>query len=590
MLQSGPGGRLTLLRALIVAALVSACTPTLRKVETEHLAQLTNGSDASPNRQVGISGTDLGIGFVGAAGQFVLLFGDSWTPDSYFRDFDTVATLIPLPPQPGGPQILEWIRGPDGAQPLRVPGLDLGGMNVPTGGIAANGVNYIFMSTGYDGKTGRHCCSLLVHTLGAALDIGSLALDHHVRSDRFINISAVRWNGLIYLFGSGAYRKSAVYLARTSEAQLGKRDAWEYFAGTDSTGAPVFAAGETNAAELFSSECVGELSVRWHTELGFLMMYNCGPPSALPGDIPAGVHLRRADAPWGRWEPAINIFDPWQDRGYGHFIHIRLGSDFKGGERPYDDGLAEPGVHGGPDDSACAGYGWRERCGAGPYGPYFVPVPRWYTATEDGGFEIYYLLSSWVPYQVHLMRTVLARSDDRRPQMRQRQISLYPKTRLENGDFGSGDLNGWTSEGDPFVVVLNRDSLPRVTSFTPEKGSAARGRLSQSFRVDPLMKALTFDVYGGDGAVKLTHPRRGTLRMTRGRSGNPPALEPESVACWNLEEYAGEDLTIEIVDDVSGPWGFVGAGGFRFLDAPCESVDPQSFFRVSPLASSRPAH
>jgi hypothetical protein len=195
------------------------------------------------------------------------------------------------------------------------------------------------------------------------------------------------------------------------------------------------------------------------------------------------------------------------------------------------------------------------------------------------------------------MRTVLARSDDRRPQPTQRQVSLYPKTKIENGDFRAGNLDGWTSEGDPFAVVLNRDGMPRVTSYTPEKGDAARGRLSQSFRVDPLTKALAFHVYGGDGLVKLTHRQRGTLRMTRGRSGNPPAIEPENVACWNLEEYADEALTIEIVDDVSGPWGFVGAGGFRFLDTPCESVDPRSFLptgldrisRAPPPASSRPA-
>lgn len=565
------------IHAVLAAALLTACTPSLRKVETEHLVQLTRGADPLPNQQVGISGTDLGIGFTGAANQIVLLFGDSWTSSPAKRDFDTVATLTPLPPRPGGPQIVEWVRGADGAQPIALPGVRLDGMNVPTGGIAANGVNYIFMSTGYDWTTRRHCCSLLAHTPGPGLDIDRLTIDHHVPSEKFINISAVRWQDRIYLFGSGAYRKSAVFLARTREEEIGDRNAWEYFAGMNSANLPVFLAGEQNAVELFPSSCVGELSVRWHAELGFLMLYNCHDVVTSPGTVPRGIHMRRADLPWGPWEAAINIFDPWADRGYGHFMHIRMGADFERGERPYDDGLAEPGVHGNLNSRQCPGPAWRERCWGGEYGPYFVPVPHWDTRTADGGFEIYYLLSSWVPYQVHLMRTVLARADDPRPQPSPPRGLGLPRATLVNGNFDTGDLTGWTSEGDPFTVVRNRDGMPRVTSRTPDKSDAARGRLYQSFQVDALTKALTFQIHGGDAVVKLTHPQRGTVRMTRGRSSGPPATEPETIACWNLEQYAGETMTIEIVDDLTGPWGFVGAGGFRFLDQPCDAYATQWF-------------
>ena len=284
---------------------------------------------------------------------------------------------------------------------------------------------------------------MLAHTPGLALDFDQLIFDEKVVTRKFINISAFIQGDFVWLFGSGPYRKSDVFLARVSPNQIANRSAWQYYRGPDS--ATPWGPGEETAQPVVISGCVGELSVRPHPELGYLMLYNCGNEGAAA----RGIHLRRADNPWGPWDPPINIFDPGADRGYGYFMHQKTS------EAGYDDGLAEPGLHTNPGDwsNQCPGHGWREECWGGEYGPYLVP--QWFTRTEDGGYSIVYTMSSWVPYQVHLMRTVLAGHDDFRPQPPpQRGVGL-PPARLVNPNFTRG-FEGWHSLGDPFGLDPSR--------------------------------------------------------------------------------------------------------------------------------------
>jgi hypothetical protein len=109
-------------------------------------------------------------------------------------------------------------------------------------------------------------------------------------SDKFLNVSVVAEGDTLWIFGSGHYRQSAVYLAKVASAHLVERDAWTYFRGYQQ-GAPVFGPSESSAVPLVSASCVGELSVRRHEGLGYLMAYNC--------DTPRGIHLRFARQPAG---------------------------------------------------------------------------------------------------------------------------------------------------------------------------------------------------------------------------------------------------------------------------------------------------
>ena len=532
--------------------------PRLRKVHSEHLGQLT-GTVFNPTRDIGITGTDLGVSFVEPAPsrRLIFLFGDSWTTDRQRWDQDSAAWAFSfiVPDRNRMPRV-QWLSGDQFTQ-IRIPGIDLGGMNVPVEGLGLNGRIHIFANTGWNEEAGRHCCSVLAHTEGLAPDFDPLVLDHKVPTEKFVNISAFLEGETVWLFGSGLYRKSSVYLARVSPSQIADRQAWQYYRGMNGA-VPDFGPGEDTAHAVVPSDCVGELSVRRHPALGYLMLYNCGQE----GPAPAGIHLRVADRPWGPWDPPSTIFDPEADKGYGYFLHRQL-SDVG-----YDDGLAEPGLHtnvGHPPDPKCHGHGWREECWSGVYGPYLIP--QWFTTTGEGGHSILYTLSSWNPYQVHLVRTILAEREDPKPQPPPQRGLDLPPARLQNPGFTDG-INGWQSLGDPFGAFQGSDHRWRMTTFTPQKGDNAMGAIFQDFTVDASTKALRFLVHGGEATVRL-HRGVEVVRESRGRSGHEPRNSPDTVVCWQLDDYAGETLRVAIFDGKTGPWGFIGVTGFEFLKKPC---------------------
>ena len=339
----------------------------LHWIATEHIGRLT-ASPTNPIAPLGLAGTDLGQSFE-AHGRLVFLFGDSWTTDRRDWDADSVAwtRLAPLP-NSGVPE-LEWAKRAGGRfLPLAPMGVELGGMNVPIEGFAAGDRTYVFFDRGWSTKKGRHARSLLAHTSG--LEFSKLELDHDVESENFINVSVVQNGADLWIFGSGAYRKSAVYLARVAVRDVANRSAWRY--------APGFGAGEACAQPLVPTDCVGELSVRRDPHSGtWFMAYNI--------DERHGIALRTAPSPTGPWSAPILIFDPDRDRGYGVFMH-GMNRDLG-----FDDGLSERGRE---EDWGCE------------YGPYLVP--SWFERPAPGVVALVYAMSTWNPYQVHLLRTWIA--------------------------------------------------------------------------------------------------------------------------------------------------------------------------------------
>lgn len=542
----------------------AGCHPRLRKVHTEHLGQLT-GTQRNDARHLGMTGTDLGVSFMEPAypgrHRLMFLFGDSWVTNPSLHDRDGYGWVQPsiLPGRDKLPH-LYWIGGNEFTA-IDIPQVNLGGMNVPVEGVAIGDRAFVFASTGYDDGTKTHCCSALAHTEGPSPDYGSLVLDHVIPTNKFVNISAFVEGDTVWIFGSGPYRKSDVYLARVAPAKIADRGNWEFYRGGTE-----FGPGEDTAKPVVVSGFVGELSVRPHPQLGYLMLYNSDTDLGQP----RGIHLRRADRPWGPWDNPINIFDCGSpgnpDRCYGYVLHQKLS------ELGYDDGLAEPGRHrelGGD----CTGRGWREECWGGEYGPYLVP--EWFTRTPDGGYSIVYTLSSWVPYQVHLMRTVLAERTDTKPVAPACTFDL-PAATLSSPAFeknGACTFEGWQGLGDAFGVFRGTDNRCRMTTFTTAKGDNAMGALYQDFKVDCGTQALRFLVHGGEATVRL-HRGEEIVRETRGRSGHAPRNSPDTVVCWQLGEYAGDTLRVAIFDGKSGPWGFIGATGFEFLRTPCPDLVP----------------
>jgi len=473
---------------------------------TEHLGMLT-GSALNPTVPIGMSGTDLGVAFA-RDGQVGFLFGDAWIDNR-----DSMA-LAPIALADGAMPDITWVTGEGGLfEPLDAPGLDLDAFDVPVEAVPDGDTTWYFFSSGYDFDIDRHSHSALAH--GSGLAIADLAVDHVVPSDRFINLSIVVDGDTAWIFGDGIYRASAIYLARVPLADIAVRDAWRYW--------PDFTAGEETAQPLIDVDCAGELSVRRQPQTGlWLMAYNCGVPER-------GIHLRTAQAPDGPWSDPQLIYTP--DMGYQHFMHAREA------EVGHDDGLSWPG---------------REDEWGGEYGPYLIP--DWFASPAPGVYSIVYTLSSWNPYQVHLMRTVMA-APGIAAEPPARGEGLPPAT-IVNGDFAGGSLAGWHASGDPFATFQGEDEVWRVTT-SGAGGDATRGELWQDVTVDAGTSELRFYLHGGDARVEL---RLGdeVVRSSHGRRDNDQELEVR----WRLEEFRGETVRLAIVDDLSGAWGFVGARSF----------------------------
>ncbi|HEY8073675.1 MAG TPA: DUF4185 domain-containing protein, partial [Labilithrix sp.] len=289
----------------------------LQPLFTEHLGRLT-ATAKNPGEPLGLRGTDLGSSFV-SGGTVNFLFGDTMSVDPAKKDLDSTAHAALALPSDGSMPSLAWLTGSDGQfTPLAVPGIALGTMNVPVEGVAAD-VTYVFFATEFDfgANTWKH--SALAH----GPDLAHLVLDHDVATTKFQNVSVVAEGADAWIFGSGQYRASPVYLAKVPLAHIADRDAWRYLA----SGA--FVAGEENATPVADSACVGELSVRKHAALGaWLMTYNCSAPR--------GIVLRIATAPTGPWTDPRLVFDPGAI-GYEKFMHAR--ESVVG----HDDGLSQVG-------------------------------------------------------------------------------------------------------------------------------------------------------------------------------------------------------------------------------------------------------
>jgi hypothetical protein len=249
---------------------------------------------------------------------------------------------------------------------------------------------------------------------------------------------------------------------------------------------------------------------------------------------PRGIHLRWADAATGPWSEPLVVLDPFRDRAYGTFIHQSSGAV------GFDDGLSEPG---------------REDQWGGEYGPYLVPA--WSSAPVEGVLGVVFTLSSWNPYQVHVVRAWIAEGDVEWTPRETTKVAAAPK-KLANSDFTSGDTREWTSEGDAFTVATRADGSREVTTYVKPQGDGVRGRLWQDFTVPSGARELRCFVKGGSESVRLLRGGE-VLRESRGRRTN----DVETQVRWSIERYSGERLRVEILDDSTDRWGFVTVRGLE---------------------------
>ncbi|MBV9852735.1 MAG: DUF4185 domain-containing protein [Armatimonadetes bacterium] len=343
---------------------------------TKKVCQLTGDFDrelgrptlSQTGRRYGVIATDLGSSFE-HNGRLFFLFGDTWGRPG---DRDAVAWTTSSSPEK---IVLRFHQAPDGKWlPLTVPGVDLGAFEVPSGGVSVGGKMCVAVTTDWSAEKGLMGRSVLAVSQDDGKSFQAL---YDLSKTKFINVSFWSSDGWLYIFGSGAYRKSSVSLARVRPKELPDRSRLLYFSGSGPEGSPLWSSREQDAVPLFRHDVIGEFSVVYCKPVGrYVMLYNSYSPR--------GIIMRSAATPWGPWSEGTVVFDPWRDGGYGHFMHVP--TSVKADTR---DAVNDPG---------------REAEWGGEYGPYLMAR---FTTGGKGHCRLFYTMSTWNPYQVVVMQTDL---------------------------------------------------------------------------------------------------------------------------------------------------------------------------------------
>lgn len=336
-----------------------------------------------------VGGTDLGYPFE-HDGRLYFLFGDTGGSVSDGRD----SIAYTRDADPDACPHLDWIADGSSFRPIQAPGVSMAYFEVPTTGFSANGAMYVFVWTDHRDLFQKDAQGneLFSNPLGHAALLRSDDQGRTFRliwdrlGDKLIYLSAAVVNNAdvpgvpaaggqgLLIFGSGRYRASNPYLAYVPLTAVEQKSRVTYFTGINpATNQPTWGT-EPDARPLFDNPCVGELSVTWNRNLRqWVMLYNC--------DNPAGVVGRVAEKPWGPWSGPAVLFDAATDAGTCYFMR----------------GNPDCGPDNDPFSPANGGPG-------GVYAPYVIPR---YTRGGPQNTTIYYVMSTWNPYQVTLMKSTL---------------------------------------------------------------------------------------------------------------------------------------------------------------------------------------
>ena len=338
----------------------------------------------------GILGTDIGTSFEDN-GKLMILFGDILpvTPSPTFGAPDPVATSTitdgdtPL-------QLTFATRGDGTPLYVRMPGIDMGANNVPNAGISLSDGTYLVINTGATLADGNlNARSMLVRYDQAAGTFTAGRTISQLPGGRFV-FTALRASGSeVYMFGTGTYRGSDIYLSATPASSFWAGTGVRYYAG-HVNGQPTWSTTESAAVPIVRdnplktpsySPSVGNVSVGYASDPGiWYMVFDGGRQSKETG----GFYFTYAKEPTGPWAAPQLIFNPTRDNALGAYIHNPAASP--------NDGLNGPVI--GPIDPATT-----------PGAPYAPMLIERFTRATSTTFRIYYFNSTWNPYTVVKMRS-----------------------------------------------------------------------------------------------------------------------------------------------------------------------------------------
>ncbi|MCL6444513.1 MAG: DUF4185 domain-containing protein [Alicyclobacillus sp.] len=311
----------------------STAAPFVLKAVTDvqEIAQLTGKDSINKTDRYDVYGCDLGSMF-NAGNRTYFLFGDTFG----FRPADmtggggqdwrsgTMAYTTTADPSKGL-RFNGWITDGEGDAKEILPSLKIDNVEmtkIPTYGVAVGKNLYIYyMSVKHWGPPGVWYTNY--SGIAKSTDGGQtwqfLKGDKWPGNSNFIQMSIykVQEKGRteIYFWCIPAGRFGGVKLMRVSAADIENLSKYQYFAGTDADGNPIWSSQMSRAVQVVN-DTVGELSVIFDPYLKrWIMMYLQGGGS---------VVIREGITQWGPWGPAITVATQDQYPGlYGPFMNPR---------------------------------------------------------------------------------------------------------------------------------------------------------------------------------------------------------------------------------------------------------------------------
>ena len=348
-----------------------------------------------------ILGTDISSSFICGTNR-IFFFGDTIGSNVDYHAADPVAWSTTTSGEQG--LLLNFFTYPNGSNVFVNPhGISMGADDTPNAAICISNVIYVVCNTGSDTSLANP------HTNGYTVLVTFNQTNLTFQTNRnisvltngghFLKASLRQWGTNVLMFGTGTYRASDIYLARTPVSSYLSGGGTLYFTGL-TNGQPTWGAIETNAVPVVQDNptngppwphdtpSAGDVSVIYSTNLSLWMMTYDGGRNTSPKTTYTGIYFSYAAQPWGPWSTPQMIFNPTRDQGFGVFIH-------KNGDKP-----------------------------TGPDGPTINPSTNNPTTTEGDAYAayliesfvnisnstvfIYYTMATWNPYTVVKMRSQFA--------------------------------------------------------------------------------------------------------------------------------------------------------------------------------------
>jgi len=392
--KKSPGGTLAGTgQKLPVIRFMQGSTVKLEQLIGDEDKQLHRPTISQTGTRYKLQGTDLGYSFEND-GNAMLLFGD--VVGVLGGGLDAIGTTNARDPDRG--VRLDFLTTFDRTYlPITPSGINMGAFNVPVSGINLENQTYVVVKTDHSDNdqnptdrsvlTKFHASSIILNPswFETGRTISRLPGGHFIKMSMHAQTRPIP--GLpgavpfVLLWGTGWYRHSDAYLSAVPSPQIETGKGTLYFKGLDQSGAPMWSANESDAKSIVTNGTMGDLSVTWCKNLGlWLMTYDSRAPAQ------EGILFSYARTPWGPWNPPQVLFNAVTDSAYGAFMHDPA-------LRP-DDGLEGPVIGKGQSNPAAVK--------GGIYAPYVIE--RW-TKVQGSELDLYYVMSTWNPYVVMLMKS-----------------------------------------------------------------------------------------------------------------------------------------------------------------------------------------